>query len=129
MSEARVCLDALPSLYPHLFQGGPLPWGFEVGDGWSDLIVTLCARIDSILQSAPGARFQVLQVKEKFGALRFYYQLDEVEESVSEAVLEAVMLAGEASAHICERCGRPGDHGSKGGWLFTRCPVCQASDF
>jgi hypothetical protein len=128
MSEARARLDALPNLYPHLFQGGPLPWGFEVGDGWSDLIVTLCVRIDSILREAPGAQFEILQVKEKFGALRFYYEIDGVEESISEAVLEAVMLAGKASVHICERCGRPGDHGSKEGWLFTRCAVCQAGD-
>ncbi|MER1965929.1 hypothetical protein [Castellaniella sp. FW104-7G2B] len=79
MSEARARLDALPNLYPKLFPRGPLPWGFEVSDGWSELVAILYARIDSILREAHGARMQVVQVKEKFGALRFYYRLEGVD--------------------------------------------------
>ncbi len=127
MSEARARLNALSSLYPKLFSSNTLPWGFEVGDGWSDLIVALCARIDSILKEDPNAQLQLRQVKEKFGTLRFYYALDGASDATSEAIREAVTLAESASAHICEQCGRPGEPGSRSGWHFTRCSVCQAS--
>src|SRR3546814_17127716 len=75
MSEARARLNALPAAYPRLFTRGDLPWGFEVGDGWCQLIETLCARLDAILTPAPGATMTVMQVKEKFGRLRFYSRL------------------------------------------------------
>src|SRR5690606_27793367 len=75
MSEERVRLDDLHLRYPALFPKGPLMWGFEHGEGWTDLVAGLCQDIDTSLRQDPGARFRVKQVKEKFGALRFYYEL------------------------------------------------------
>src|SRR3546814_4106154 len=72
MTEDRARLDALPTAYPRIFSTGPLPWGFEHGDGWSELIAALCATLNEILESEPGASIGVKQVKEKFGTLRFY---------------------------------------------------------
>jgi hypothetical protein len=126
MSEARARLDNLPTAYPLLFPDGSLPWGFELGDGWSGLIETLCARIDTILREAPGASIDVRQAKEKFGGLRFYYTLQGVSEPTERAVREAVDLAQMASAHICELCGRPGSLGILDGWLTTQCLACRA---
>ena len=125
MSEARARLQVLPNRYRRLFSSGPLPFGFEIGDGWSELIVALCAHIDAVLKDHPDARFDVVQVKEKFGALRFYYRLEDVEDSVAQAVREAVDLACEASACICERCGRPGRINPDDGWFAARCEDCR----
>lgn len=51
-------------------------WGLECGNGWYELIDALCAQIDRHLQACfdEGDRFnvKVVQVKEKFGTLRFY---------------------------------------------------------
>ncbi|MGB3423951.1 MAG: hypothetical protein WBF84_17040 [Castellaniella sp.] len=129
MSEARARLEVLPNRYPHLFPKGSLTWGFEMGDGWSELIVALFAHIDAVLKDAPGARFEVVQVKEKFGSLRFYYHLAGVHDSVAEEVRKAVDLADEASSHICEYCGRPGALSSSGGWFSSRCEECRGRAF
>lgn len=124
MSEARARLDALPDLYPRLFPEGPLPWGFEVGDGWSGIIVALCARIDTLMKDAPAARMAVVQVKEKFGGLRFYYHLEGADEKLSGEILAAVDLATKVCGHVCERCGRHGSLQNRSGWLGTLCEDC-----
>lgn len=129
MSEDRARLDALPATYPRVFPRGlVMPWGFEVEAGWSQLLETLCARLDTLLQESPGASIEILQVKEKFGGLRFYYSLDGADDATAEAINQAVDLAEAASERICERCGRPGEIQSRRGWLRTRCAVCQADD-
>ncbi|CAM5377626.1 hypothetical protein [Eoetvoesiella caeni] len=126
MSEARARLDSLPTTYPRLFPKGPLPWGFELGDGWSAIIIALCARLDTILQDAPGASIEVRQAKEKFGGLRFYYELQDADDETAAELREAVSLAEATCAHVCERCGRRGAVEDKsGGWLSTLCSACR----
>ena len=52
-----------------------MPFGFEHGDSWFDLVWTLCERLETVVAAAEtktGRSFHVHQVKEKFGALRFY---------------------------------------------------------
>lgn len=126
MTEERVRLDALPTTYPRVFSTGPLRWGFEHGDGWCELIVTLCARLDTIFQDAPGASMSVRQVRERFGCLRFNYNVHGASTETADSIRQAVDLAAAASAHICEHCGRPGSVQSNTGWLTTLCTTCQA---
>lgn len=127
MSEERVRLDALPTTYPRVFSTGPLlPWGFEHGDGWCELIETLCARLNTILEEEPGASMSVKQVKEKFGGLRFYYDLYGASDEIADSIRQAVDLAGAASEHICERCGCPSRVEANAGWLSSLCPACRA---
>lgn len=124
MTDERVRLNALPSTFPRLFPTGQLAWGFEVGDGWVPLIELLCARIDALLQTAPNASFTVMQVKEKFGTLRFYYLISNASDQVATAVQLAVEAAEKASQHICERCGASGETTDMKGWRMTLCPDC-----
>lgn len=127
MTEARARLDALPTTYPRLFPNGALPWGFEHGDGWSQVVVILSERLDTILQASPGASIEVVQVKEKFGGLRFYYSLHGVNDDLARGLREAVTWAQGVCARVCERCGRRGflDQ-SQSGWFSTLCPTCHA---
>lgn len=55
-----------------------------------------------------------IQVKEKFGGLRFYYS------GGDEFVRAAVTMAEEMSYVTCEECGAPGTTDGKG-WISTRC--------
>jgi hypothetical protein len=51
-----------------------MPFGFEHGDSWFDLVWTLCERLETVVAAAEtktGRSFHVHQVKEKFGGLRF----------------------------------------------------------
>ena len=72
--------DALCAKYPLIFaqrnwdmMDTCMCWGFECGDGWYDLIDTLCGTIQSYLNSNTNvAQVVATQVKSKFGELRFY---------------------------------------------------------
>jgi hypothetical protein len=46
-------------------------WGIECGDGWFDLLWKLCQDIEEL-----GYCGQIIQIKEKFGGLRFYESYD-----------------------------------------------------
>lgn len=51
-------------------------YGFEVGDGWYQLLFELCTRIEEIYKEYDQpVTIKVAQVKSKFAQLRFYYDL------------------------------------------------------
>jgi len=109
--------------YPKLYQGYSLPmtvtcmcWGFETGDGWFKLVDQLSADITT-LDKRDGSETIAVQVKEKFGGLRFYV------EGGSEAVWKAIDEAEALSERTCEWCGEPGTT-RRGGWSYTLCDSC-----
>ena len=67
-------LEALIRRYPRLFHGEPPRSRSEVPPEWADLIDKLCADIDRLVVKET-VRFQVTQIKEKFGTLRFYFSV------------------------------------------------------
>lgn len=114
-------------------------WGFEHGDGWYNIINALCNNMQSHIdwshkQNAwdlkwnqehpdeqrpvrePVAQVVVIQVKEKFGSLRFYYQ------GGDDTISGMVRMAESMSAVMCEECGAPAE--TRGpGWIRTLCEV------
>lgn len=92
-------------------------WGVECGDGWFDLLWELCESIENELNNLPEEiefPFQVLQIKEKFGTLRFYTNWE------TEAIGKLIQEAEDKSAETCEVCGKPGKLQGDG-WLYTAC--------
>lgn len=87
--------------------------------GWAALLIDLLAKLDGVLCGA--ARLRVLQVKEKFGALRFYHRLAGATPTQTEQVAELVRLACDASENVCFKCGEPGSITNLDGWIV---PVC-----
>jgi len=159
--------------YPKIFadrykspQESCIAFGIECGDGWYDVIDSLCCALSriwttsieidkedatklAIKKSSVGSYFleipvpQVIatQVKEKFGALRFYYNL-EVDPNIKDLVksnkypaLNTIMdryysyfdgiihMAESISARTCELSGRKGElhvsGGNRDGWYKT----------
>ena len=92
-------------------------WGFQCGDGWMDLIYRLSQAISAHIESV-GLDIVATQVKEKFGALRFYV------DGGDEEVFRLIDAAEQESAMICEACGAPGTLVMKG-WCSTRCKSCR----
>lgn len=84
--------------------------GFEVGAGWSDIILELH---NKIISKYPD--YSIAQVKEKFGTLRYYT------EGTGEDVWDWVWEAEEKSQGICEECGRPGEILQNRNWIRTLC--------
>lgn len=98
---------------------------FECAKGWYPLIDELCKKLDKLilekhldLIQEGDYKFQVLQVKEKFGELRFYVSggFDDIEDLIDEYVKK--------SARTCELCGKPSEIRYSHGWLFNRCKEC-----
>jgi len=94
-----------------------MAFGFECGDGWFVLIKKLCEK----LQALNLTDFEVIQVKEKFGGLRFY--VDSVEAEKADKVYRLINKAEQKSFKICERCGKRGTLNTEG-WMKTRCHSC-----
>lgn len=110
-------------------------FGIECGDGWFGILWELSLKIESILEKhlsevdnaklllADDTVFNVSQVKEKFGTLRFYFD-SSVDEEVYTEIRDAVREAEDKSAITCEVCGRPGELTS-GGWKSVVCNECK----
>jgi hypothetical protein len=89
-------------------------FGFSHGDGWFDLEWRLCEALEKV---AP-PEYKLMQIKEKFGTLRWYadYGSEATHRLETEAEIE--------SAKTCEQCGKPGELSGKN-WVSTLCPDCQ----
>ena len=113
-------IEAYPDLFhppagrPDAAQGYP-----NCEEGWRDLLERCCARIETAL--VEGGALSVLQIKEKFGALRFYWSGD-LPDAAKAKVDEAIALAAARSACTCEICGAEGRLYNRDGWLATACP-------
>lgn len=62
---------------------------------------------------------EAIQVKEKFGTLRFYVK------SSNEFIDGVIAMAENLSAITCEKCGKPTKTKVKAGWYKTICDECE----
>jgi hypothetical protein len=79
--------------------------GFRHDDGWFDILWRLCVDLEPLVaqfEKETGLHFEVLQVKEKFGGLRFYVN------HKSDAIRQRIETAQHESFYTCEICGQPG---------------------
>ena len=71
MRGELITLDDLVGKYPTLYGRG-VPCGVWVPIEWGEVILKLSADIESYITENGLVDFQVQQIKEKFGGLRFY---------------------------------------------------------
>ena len=95
-----------------------LAFPFRCGDGWFETVWRLCVDLEPMVpkvEQERGESFKVLQVREKFGRLRFYvsHYADATNERIFQAVKEAF--------HTCEVCGQRGQQFDRGDWVRVRC--------
>ena len=135
--------DKLFEKYPQLFinrtkspMESCMSWGCEVGNGWYELLSSLCWRIfqhekniedrKRILADQPEKIKEELeyfpvkfdQVKEKYGGLRVYFT------GGDDYVKGVIGMAEEYSYKVCEVCGNAGKP-NKDGWITTLCDSCR----
>lgn len=119
--------------YPEIFKDRHAPmsetamcWGFECGDGWYQILDSLCGQIQNHIdwqnknvekgfaQYKQVPQVVAVQVKEKFGGLRFYYD-------GGDDIIDGMVRMAESWASVtCEECGAPGKM-RHGGWIRTLC--------
>jgi len=81
-----------------------------VGSGWSKIVHELYDGIDALEHPV-----KIINVKEKWGALRVY--TDQIHTEVD----ALIKVAGERSVLICEKCGASGKIRNLDGRLVTLC--------
>ena len=152
--------EALCARYPLIFKDRnadmrttAMCWGLECGDGWYNIIDTLCglltyeyrsakSRYDHLMEVGVGnvlygtktvtqealdeAKTKLdeetlkvpvaVQVKEKFGGLRFYVQ------AATDKHYQYISFAESMSYRTCEECGAPGKTYTDG-WHTTLCDI------
>ena len=129
-------------------------WGCECGDGWYDLIHELCQSIsDSYERDGKPVDIVVLQIKQKFATLRFYYEFkdskcpiqafdflgdgkslryspgvvttDESTAKLRKDIAEIVHSYEKKSAAVCEMCGSHGQRKNVSQYYVrTLCDSC-----
>ncbi len=94
------------------------------GNGWTDLIY---ACHDELVVLDP--YYAIVQIKEKFGGLRYYFASNEkTNKDIWDKMHEVVNKYEKLSYKTCEYCGEPGSSSEGDGfWIKTICPTCAAS--
>lgn len=130
--------------YPELFSNKDksimescMGWGIECGDGWYDILSSLCWMIkqqeDNIRSQTEYKQQKDVtytsdyypvkfdQIKEKFGGLRVYF-------TGGDSYIEGLVSMAESFSYkICEVCGERGKP-NEGGWISTLCDKCRNKD-
>jgi hypothetical protein len=76
-------------------------WQPETAPGWHLMIVEALAKIDKIV-GGDVRKFTIRQIKEKFGALRFYFSANDDVRAKINLIVEELE---ERSRTVCEMCG------------------------
>ena len=110
----------------------PVGWGrwISCGKGWSKLLVDTNRKMNMMWPN-----YEIHQVKEKFGSLRFYWGIssedkdwEALDENISRTIYEIMgdiaNSAESRSSRICEDCGKFGTTTVLNYWYRTLCPTC-----
>jgi len=112
-------LDDFPEMFFEDSRGEGKPTMFRnhiyCGDGWFDIIYNLCNEISPF-------RPKVMQIKEKFGGLRFYCMFPN--EDNSKKGYDFIRKAEQQAYKTCEQCGSPGELRIHNGWRSLKCDQC-----
>ena len=111
--------------YPKIFRQKSLSmnetcmcWGISTGDGWYWLIDNLCDTIQRYIDANKQEQVEAIQVKEKYGGLRFYLNQE------SDMIHGMVWIAESMSYTICEDCGSTDGVTQTEGWISILCKKC-----
>ena len=119
--HTRQLLEEFPELWKYAgnLHVSLMGFGFECGNGWFPLLHKLCKNIIEALKSEGNEfreGFYVIQIKEKFGGLRYYTSYG------SKEIFGLINEAEDLSLKTCEVCGVEGKLMVRGRWYKTVCP-------
>ena len=104
-------IEVMEMLRPRFVESGFV--GFDPPYGWLDLVVNLHKKL------LDNPEYRIVQVKEKFGGLRFYT------EGITPEQRPLVRAAEKESLAVCQGCGSREDVQMRNhGWVATMCADC-----
>jgi hypothetical protein len=122
-------LDKLIEQYPIVFKHLDKTGYHNLPAGWYKIMNRLCSELSAILEEALEANpespdeplFSVLQVKEKFGGLRFYYMMNTKDDELYRRIQTSVDNAEDTSYSTCQITGNIGVLCKDGSHFMTLC--------
>lgn len=105
-----------------------------IGDGWFSILDNLCKELIPIISE----NFKVAQIKEKFGGLRFYYDLKDYNQldvlysshvsidNIRNKINNLIAKAEADSFETCEVCGDPANLDKSRFWIKSLCDFHKA---
>lgn len=122
-------IDVLIKRHPLVFRNSDngIPW--DLPSGWFTIVDNLCKEINDILKESyakfpltkDNSPFQVEQIKEKFGGLRFYFTVDTNDKDLGYVIQLLVDNAEDKTYEVCMVTGKPGKLCKKGSHFATFC--------
>lgn len=109
--------NQLKPLYSRLIEGGYV----SVPDGWIDLVLDLHEKISYI-----DPDYKIVQVKEKFGGLR-YYIYNSLDGIAPRIISDLIFYAESRSLKLCQVCGSRASLVTDRGWYSTLCTEHQTN--
>lgn len=120
-------LEDLIQNFPAVFQNADISSIDCVPIGWQEILKNLCEELTHLLiaeratinESAEEPLFSVLQIKEKFGGLRFYFMMNTENKELYNTIQRLVDIAEDKSYDTCQVTGKPGFLCKKGFQYMT----------
>lgn len=96
-------------------------FGIECGEGWKDLYQPIIDYINSFNKDKKDEeQIHILQIKEKFGGLRFYT------DKYTEKLRDMIRVAEAKSYNTCEICGKYIEKPiNENCWIYALCQECR----
>ncbi len=115
IAKQNLIITRFPALYRKT-----LPFGFECGDGWLDILLSLSEKLEKAANKAgitvgSEAFPYATQVKSKFAMLSWYG------ENLTDEMQTLINKASNISRHTCEICGAPGKVRIHKRWYAVYC--------
>jgi len=112
--------------YPKIF---PKPLWVECGIGWFNIVDDLSKEITGYVSKLPDTTedpyVTVVQIKEKFGGLRYYIHYHGLTDDQIYEVESLIRVAESKSSATCEDCGGDGTRvAPRKYWMRTLCKNC-----
>jgi hypothetical protein len=141
--KEQILFDKFPKIFPSGRNVDPrenlMCFGFECDDGWFDIIYNLCDHLQTHVEgyymgdkdgSWRPSQITAVQVKEKYGTLRFYYnggclvEKNDPNKYKEDHLIDGIVShACFLSSRTCEVCGNKGKVRG-GGWVKCLCENC-----
>ena len=98
---------------------------FQYYKGWTEILQELDNELSFLCP-----KYEIVQIKEKFGKLRFYFDVPEgLPPQINEIMWKLAAHAEMRSSHICMYCGDFGRHRTDKGWWSTLCEACFKKEY
>ena len=110
-------------------------WGFDIGPGWYWILDELCQSL-KLISNIAGIGIAFVQIKEKFGSGRFYYNMKpseklsrEENELLETIISQTISDAERKCVYVCAECAKYKDEIIRTGyWDHDACEECLIKD-